>query len=119
MFEKLNGRGREIEFLSWSSIEFGLYLFDESVRNSVKISSFRNVLADKLVCVFYQPLLPRTIRIGKIDDNPFESFGYLLMSRELAAIVSCNGQYACKPVGVQQSDYGFGNLFGVLSMRQL
>ena len=54
MFEKLYSRSGEIEFLSWSSIDFSLYLLDESVRNSFEISFFRNVLADKLVGVFYK-----------------------------------------------------------------
>ncbi len=61
MFEKLSCRSGEIEFLSWPSIELGLYLLDESRRNSVEISAFRDILPDKLVCVLHEPLLPRTV----------------------------------------------------------
>ena len=114
---EIDVKKRLTEFKHLLSSQKILTVFDRTVFESIVEKII--VGADKLVCVFNQSLLPRTIRIGKIDDNPFEPFGYLLMSRKLAAIVSCNGQYACNPVGVQQSDYGFGNLFGVLPMRQL
>lgn len=61
MFEKRCCRSGEIEFLSWSSIELGLYLLDESRCNSSEISAFGNVLSDKLVCVLHEPLLSRAV----------------------------------------------------------
>lgn len=119
MFEKLDGWGREIKFLSWPSIQLGLDFPDEGWGNSREVSSFWDILPNKFVGILDQPFLPRTVWIGKINDYAIKSFGYQLMGRELAAIIRGYGQNPGQPIRIQEPDYGFGNRLGILPMRQL
>lgn len=91
---------------------------DKSGRYSREISPFWDILPNEFVGVLYQAFLPGAIRIGKIYDYAIETFGYQLMGREFAAIIRGDGQNSGQPVRIQQSDYGFGNRPGILSMRQ-
>lgn len=77
------------------------------------------MLPNEFVGVLRQAFLPGAIRVGKINDNTLEALCCLLVSRELAPIVSCDGKHTRKPVGIQQPDCVLGYLFCVLPMRQL
>ena len=48
----------EIEFFSWSSVQFLLNIHDTFVAELIKIRFLRNVFSDEFVCVFDRSFLP-------------------------------------------------------------
>ncbi len=87
MFEKAVLWCHKIEFFSWSSVDFVLYLHYGIVINSFKINSFRNILSNTFVRMFNVPFLPRAIRVCKVYVS-FQHCADDFVFGELCPIVS-------------------------------
>ena len=89
---------------------------DVSVRKLPEISSFGDILPDKLVCVLDGSLLPGGVGVGEIHCG-LEILCDALVPHELAAVVGGDGQDV-PPVRREEPDGGLRDPLRVLPVRQ-
>ena len=63
-------------------VDFQLHGVNEFVRKQVRVSAFRHILPDKFVGVLYGSILPRGVRVSKINRR-IQFFGNPAMVPEL------------------------------------
>ena len=87
----------------------------------VEVGLFWDIFSDEFIRIFDAALLPRGVRIGKIDYHIFfsphiEPLCDEMVCGELTAVVRCYGFYGAS-VRHQQPRYCLGDRFGFLACR--
>lgn len=115
IYKKFIFRGIEVQFFTRTAVEFELYGVDEVIGDVAEDGFFWDILADKFVSVFDQPLLPGGIRM--CEKYPGIQFsGDTLVVGEFGSVVRSDSMHH-RLVGQQQVDDSVSHSLGVLSLR--
>ena len=81
------------------------------------VSFFWHVLSNQSVSIFYNPLLPWSVWVSKIDGNT-KAFAYHFMTSEFSTVISCNRLDMLFEWG-QKMYYSACQLFGIFPFLSL
>lgn len=91
IYKKFVFRGIEVQFFSWTGVQFELDRVDEIIRYVTKRCAFRDVLSDKFVSVLDQSLFPRGVGVSKKHFG-IQFFCDTLVFGEFSSIVGGNSK---------------------------